>query len=156
MKICSKCFDNKSYCDFYVRPSYKDGYSSWCINCTLEYGKTYKVQHLEDKRIKQREWRKQTDYCSIYLSDINNKLAHTLRNRVGDIIRGKIKIGSAVDDLGCSIEELKNYLESRFQPGMTWDNWSINGWHVDHVKPLSLNRLAITQTYNLCGRKIIW
>jgi hypothetical protein len=47
------------------------------------------------------------------------------------------KTGSAVSDLGCSIEEFKLYLESKFLPGMTWDNWSRTGWHIDHIKPLS-------------------
>ena len=137
MKMCTKCSDNKERDDFYVRPSYKDGYSAWCIQCTLEYGKSYKASHFEDKRVKQREWRKRTNYCEKYLSNINNKLAHALRNRVGDIVRGRIKIGSAVKDLGCSVEELKKYLESKFQPGMTWENWSLQGWHIDHIKPLS-------------------
>ena len=21
---------------------------------------------------------------------------------------------------------------------MTWDNWAMDGWHIDHIKPLSL------------------
>ncbi|MEM4726181.1 MAG: hypothetical protein QXG63_04505 [Nitrososphaerales archaeon] len=29
------------------------------------------------------------------------------------------------------------YLESKFLPGMTWDNHGRNGWHIDHVRPLS-------------------
>jgi hypothetical protein len=38
--------------------------------------------------------------------------------------------------LGCTIPELKFYLESKFQPEMTWDNWSYEGWHIDHIIPL--------------------
>ena len=52
-------------------------------------------------------------------------------------LKGNYKNGSAVKDLGCSIDELKTYLESKFQLGMTWDNWSKDGWHIDHIKPLS-------------------
>jgi hypothetical protein len=47
------------------------------------------------------------------------------------------KTGSAIDELGCSVDQLKRYLESKFQPGMTWDNWTRDGWHIDHIKPLS-------------------
>ena len=64
------------------------------------------------------------------------KLAHYLRARVRASLKDDIKSGSAVKNLGCSLEELKTYLESKFQPGMSWDNWSVNGWHIDHIKPL--------------------
>ena len=37
--------------------------------------------------------------------------------------------------IGCSILELKQYLELKFKKGMTWDNYSFYGWHVDHIKP---------------------
>ena len=47
------------------------------------------------------------------------------------------KVGSAVGDLGCSVEFLKQYLEFKFQSGMTWDNHSQFGWHIDHIIPLS-------------------
>lgn len=33
--------------------------------------------------------------------------------------------------------ELKQHLEKLFQPGMTWENWSRDGWHIDHIVPLS-------------------
>jgi len=46
-------------------------------------------------------------------------------------------VGSAVNDLGCTIDELKARLESPFQPGMTWDNWGLYGWHIDHIIPLA-------------------
>jgi hypothetical protein len=52
-------------------------------------------------------------------------------------IRNNQKVGSAVRDLGCSIEELKFYLETQFQEGMSWDNYSLNGWHIDHIVPLT-------------------
>lgn len=147
MKQCTCCQIIKNYNDFYVRPSYVDGYSSWCKKCTLEYGKLYKIKHTEDKLIKQQEWRKRTNYPKTYLSDPNNKLAHLLRTRIGSLIKGKIKTGSAVRDLGCSIEELKSYLESKFQIGMTWGNWGVNGWHLDHVKPLSSFNLSDAEEF---------
>lgn len=68
-----------------------------------------------------------------YKTDIQHKLACRLRNRINK----SIKLGSAVRDLGCSIDEFKTYLESKFQKGMTWDNWTTDGWHIDHIKPLA-------------------
>lgn len=71
-------------------------------------------------------------------TDIQYKLQHNLRSRLNISIRNKVKTGSAISDLGCSIQELKIYLESLFQAGMSWDNWGIYGWHIDHIKPISL------------------
>lgn len=72
-----------------------------------------------------------------WLEDVQYKLQLTLRNRVNDALRLDSKRGSAVRDLGCSIAELKVYLESKFKKGMTWDNWTHSGWHIDHIKPIA-------------------
>jgi hypothetical protein len=64
------------------------------------------------------------------------RLAETLRSRMYQRIK-KDKAGSSIDDLGCSIPELKQYLESKFEPGMSWSNWSKTGWHIDHIRPLA-------------------
>jgi hypothetical protein len=70
-------------------------------------------------------------------NDIQFKLSRTLRNRLYGAVKNNYKSGSSVRDLGCTIPELKTYLESKFQPGMTWDNHGNTGWHIDHIKPLS-------------------
>lgn len=70
-------------------------------------------------------------------NEIQYKLKKTLRSRLHSAIKLNQKSGSALKDLGCTISELKTYLESKFQPGMSWDNWGIYGWHIDHIKPLS-------------------
>jgi hypothetical protein len=72
-----------------------------------------------------------------YKNNIKRKLSCRLRSRLRDVIKNNYKSGSAVKDLGCTIDELKSYLESKFQNGMTWDNWSLYGWHIDHIKPLA-------------------
>lgn len=72
-----------------------------------------------------------------YSEDTDYKIKINLRSRLNKAIKNSQKTGSAVNDLGCSIEELKKHLESQFQPGMTWDNWSRDGWHIDHIVPLS-------------------
>lgn len=70
-----------------------------------------------------------------YASDINYRLSKCLRARLNlALIKGQ-KSGSAVRDLGCSIEELKQHLEYLFQDGMSWENYG--QWHVDHIRPLA-------------------
>ena len=70
-------------------------------------------------------------------TNIQFKLSKALRNRLRHALQGNFKNGSAVRDLGCSIDELKMHLESKFQYGMNWDNWSFEGWHIDHIVPLA-------------------
>ena len=35
----------------------------------------------------------------------------------------------------CSVEKLKQHLESQFKEGMTWTNYGKNGWVIDHIQP---------------------
>jgi len=69
--------------------------------------------------------------------DDKYRIKGNLRSRLNKAITGNYKTGSAVADLGCSIEELKKHLESQFQPGMNWDNYGLHGWHIDHIKSLA-------------------
>ena len=71
-----------------------------------------------------------------YHNNIQYKLTTLIRSRLRFAIKNKSKQGSAIKNLGCSVDELKTYLENKFQEGMTWDNWSSDGWHLDHIKPL--------------------
>lgn len=70
-----------------------------------------------------------------YHSNPNFKLKKILRSRLYDALNGNIKNGSAVEDLGCSIEFLIKYIETKFTESMTWDNYG--EWHIDHIKPLA-------------------
>ena len=71
------------------------------------------------------------------------KLSRSMRGRMSRAIKDNLKQGSAIRDLGCSVDELKKYLESKFYPNpetgemMTWKNWGYCGWHIDHKTPLA-------------------
>lgn len=67
------------------------------------------------------------------------KLSRCIRRNVYRIIYAikKNKQYSSLTYLGCSLEEFKIHIESQWKDGMSWDNYSINGWHIDHIIPLS-------------------
>ena len=65
------------------------------------------------------------------------EIARRLSGRLYNALKNNHKTGSAVKDLGCTIEQFKVYLESKFTKGMNWDNYGLHSWHIDHVKPLS-------------------
>ena len=61
-------------------------------------------------------------------------------------LKGYAKKSKTYEILGCSYNEFKTYLESKFEPWMTWDNYGnpkdgiyeLNKtWDVDHIIPLS-------------------
>jgi len=73
-----------------------------------------------------------------YASDVNFKITCVLRSRLSTMIRQRgVKYTSAADLLGCDVSDLIKYLEQRFDSGMTWENHSPLGWHIDHVVPCS-------------------
>lgn len=109
------------------------------------YKKKYREEHAEEIK-KYTEIvatrRKTSGYYAVYVknksaTDLQFRLKRTLRSRLRSAIKSNLKSGSCVRDLGCSVEELKDHIESQFQPGMTWENWSYRGWHIDHIKPLA-------------------
>lgn len=85
--------------------------------------------------IRKRYIKRSNYYTERYSADLNFRLRVILRNRLLQSIKVNQKTGSAVRDLGCSIDQFKSYLESKFQPGMNWDN--LGEWQIDHIEPLS-------------------
>jgi len=96
-------------------------------------------ENARQYRIKNKD--KRTKYNREKLNnDINYKLVKNLRTRLNCAMKNNQKTGSAIKDLGCSIDELKKQFENQFQKGMTWDNYG--EWHIDHIKPLSSFNLS--------------
>lgn len=54
-----------------------------------------------------------------------------------------IKQSKSFEILGCSFEEFKKYIESKWEPWMNWDNRGLyngelnHGWDLDHIIPIS-------------------
>jgi len=96
------------------------------------YNKEYR--QIPEAKIRAKELEKER-----YDNDRNFKIAKILRSRLYSAVKDGQKAGSAVDDLGCSIEFLRAYLESHFSPGMTWANWGTGPgkWNIDHIVPLA-------------------
>ena len=71
------------------------------------------------------------------------RLLHTLRNRLRHALVGHApRAASTLAMLGCSVEYLRQWLEVQFEPGMSWDNYGKDGWHVDHIRPCVSFNLA--------------
>lgn len=108
-----------------------------CIQRSKEYNSKNREKILEYKKEYRKKNRKKLAKYKRdrYNKDINFRLADVLRSRIRHIVKGSIKVGSAVRNLGCTIDQLKKYLESKFIDGMSWENYG--EWHIDHIVPLS-------------------
>jgi len=58
------------------------------------------------------------------------------------------KYKRAIDLLGGDISFVRNYLEERFKPGMSWENYG--EWHIDHIIPVSSFDLTDTNQQFIC------
>ena len=84
------------------------------------------------------------------LHDINYRLLCNMRNRLRIALINMPKHSTTTKLIGCSIEYLKIYLESKFQHGMGWDNYGKYGWHVDHIIPCCNFDFSIPENQYKC------
>ena len=70
-----------------------------------------------------------------WLTDVQYRIGKNIRRRIREVLKGNSKSEETIKLLGCSISELEKYLESKFIENMSWDNYGVNGWHIDHIKP---------------------
>ena len=138
----------KSYMAEY-RKNNKEKIKNLCKNWRLENKEYVKEKHNEYMKLHPRDTtdenykqRANERYRKRYQQDKEFKIKTNLRNRLRQAIGSKSKIGSAVKELG-GVQEAIAHLESKFHPNpitgepMSWENHGVNGWHIDHIIPLS-------------------
>lgn len=91
----------------------------------IENGKRWRSENREYLKKYYKKRRKQTII----------KLIDNVRRRINFAIKNKTK--HSIEYLGIDIQSYKIYLENLFQKGMSWKNYGVKGWHIDHIKPLS-------------------
>jgi hypothetical protein len=85
-------------------------------------------------------------------SDPGFRLLGNLRRRLNLALRNAsaTKDATTLAMVGCSVSFLMQWLESKFQPGMTWSNYGPKGWHVDHKIPCSKFDLTQPEQRKVC------
>lgn len=66
----------------------------------------------------------------------SRRIAASIRCKLWELLMGVKDHYSFREMLGCDDVFLRQHLESLFKDGMSWENYGINGWHVDHIIPL--------------------
>lgn len=94
------------------------------------YQRAYRIKNIHNERIRGKLYKRK-----LLKTNTNARIACNVRNRLYKIV--KSKSCNTKDLLGCSFNELRQHLESMWSPGMSWENYSHSGWHIDHIRPLS-------------------
>lgn len=124
-----------------------------------EYQQNYQKNNREKIQQQNKEYHKKyyAKNKSVVLSKNNKRdkvrykvdpcfaLRKNMASRMNEVfkLKGAKKQYKTEQLLGCSFQEYKDYLESKFESWMTWDNRGLYngetnyGWDVDHIKPLS-------------------
>lgn len=139
------------------KKKYREEHEDKLLKCTREWilknisrkretDRKYRLKNKDRVKLNQEKYKnkRNKDRKERWKKDTNFKLVESLRNRLRSAIKGKnIKKHKSTRELvGCNVEELKKYIESKFLPGMTWENYGLYGWHIDHIKPLSKFNLS--------------
>lgn len=153
-KKCTKCKKKKLLKEFSKHKRGSDGFYCWCKKCVSNKSLNYYRENTKvcKKRIKKffennpsymKEYNKKHKKRikasrkiydkNKYNNDPIYKLKLLLRTRFYQSIKYGIKCESVLEIIGCSIEELKLWLETQFLPEFTWDNYG-NVWEIDHIK----------------------
>lgn len=150
------------YCDNNIKKDYqrkwrlrnKDKIASYKLKHRkkeIQYNRWYNLTHKSEyKKYCEVHREEIRQYRKVYRrekirTDLSFKIAARLRTRLYNAIKQNGKIGSAVCDLGCSIEDFKVYIASKFIDDMSWNNYG--RWHLDHVTPLSSFNLNDRQQF---------
>ena len=154
-KKCSKCGVVKEICEFRKDKTKKDGLYSSCKLCKLIWRRENKeITNSTNRRYKKNNKEKVIKYNSEYQkknrekinkrikyrhkNDILFKLSRNVRTRMGMFLKTKNYTkgkNNTKDIIGCTPQELKDFIEKKFKDGMSWSNR--DEWHIDHIIPLS-------------------
>jgi hypothetical protein len=138
--ICKYCELSKSIDEFdkYKGKTGNILIRNRCIDCRKKYDIEYhkqnkekKSQYTKNNREKINERRKKR-----FEQDSNYKIIEYTRARIRDALKNNAKKTKTKTKelLGCSIDELKLFLEYQFDKNMSWDNHG-KYWSIDHVIP---------------------
>ena len=143
--------DNASKIEEYHR-NYRQINKEKNANYFKEYFQKNKKEILENNKDYQKEYHKNYDKTKRNKYRKNRKLNDPIYN-LSECVRSLINSGfthtgykkssKTIEILGCSFEEFKSYLESKFESWMNWQNkgkynGKFNyGWDIDHIIPLN-------------------
>jgi hypothetical protein len=126
----------------------------WRAN-QIAYIKEYEKEYVKRPEVKERiKERSKINRKKKLVNSIEYRIAVRLRDRLGKALKRKNHTANkhfkTMELIGCNIGQLMEHLESQFLPGMSWDNNTRNGWHIDHIKPINIFDLRDPVQQRIC------
>jgi len=118
---------NKKKCRLAAK-KYRENNRDKVLEYLKEYHKKNRDRESEYSRKRNKEYRENNPNARIS-GNLRASMRQALLNKSAD------KLGSFKEMTGCTPKELKTYLETLFSDGMSWDNYGVHGWHIDHIRP---------------------
>jgi len=96
-----------------------------------------KIKELEKRNCLKYKEKKKKYIKERLQTDKEFKIAINLRNRIRGAVtnQNSKKSFKFVELLGCTVIEAREHIEKQFKDGMTWENYGVFGWHIDHIVP---------------------
>ena len=119
-----------------------------------EYNKEYYLKNIEhfkeyNSKLENRE-RRRNRQNNRYNTDINYRLLTICRARILQALKGESKSASTMELIGCTPDELRRHIESKFEPWMTWENQGRGGWDIEHIKACANFNLVDPEQQRAC------
>jgi hypothetical protein len=96
-----------------------------------ERRREFYITNKKNERIYNNEWKRNK-----MKSDPFFRMKKNLRDRIRLYLKGELSSKRTKDIVGINMVEFREYIESKFIDGMSWENYGT--WHLDHKKPLVL------------------
>jgi len=170
-KMCD--YSNEYYKNISNDPLYKSKRKKYMSLYTLlnksdkrDYNKKYNIENREKIRENKKSYRlnniekiskyridnklRKKEYLLKYIKNrLENDSLFYISFKIRNLIRisinkrGYSKKSKTKDILGCSFDDFRLYIESKFEPWMNWKNHGLYngqfnyGWDIDHIIPIS-------------------
>jgi hypothetical protein len=116
------------------------------LNRNRAAGRRWRIRnrekHLAAQRERARERRRDgrdAEYSRRYRQNPVVRLKWINRSRIHSALYRQSASKMVRSIVGCDAKQLRRYIESKFQPGMTWENQGKKRgtWQLDHIRPLA-------------------
>ena len=129
-----------------------------CKICNNGWHKRYRNENKVIVKFRKDRWKNENRehhnaYQRSYINerrkvDINFRLLKQMRSRMSNALKRNYKSAKTMELTGCTKEFLRAYLESKFEDGMSWDNYGV--WHVDHIIACANFDLSDPEQQRIC------